>query len=85
MSDVLRISSRCRVEQGCYRETKKASDQMARNVAPILKEVSILEAFAIEPWLVEIRFTKCDCGDQAAQAVEGIHDDPIRVHGACWR
>jgi tetratricopeptide (TPR) repeat protein len=49
-----------RAAQGRYTEAKKAADEMARNVAPMLKEMPMLEAFAIVPRLIDIQFKKWD-------------------------
>ncbi len=49
-----------RAAQGRYTEAKKAADQMAVNVAPMLKDMPMLEAFAVIPLLVDIQFAKWD-------------------------
>ncbi|HEY3740254.1 MAG TPA: hypothetical protein VGL53_10440 [Bryobacteraceae bacterium] len=47
-----------RAGQGRYIEAKKAADQMARNVEPMIKEMPILEAFAVITRLIDIQFAK---------------------------
>ena len=49
-----------RAAQGRYGEAKNAADEMARNVAPMLKEMPMLEAFAVIPLLIDIQFSKWD-------------------------
>ena len=49
-----------RAAQGRYSEAAKAAAEMARNVAPMLKEMPMLEAFAVVPWFIDIQFARWD-------------------------
>lgn len=62
-----------RAGQGRYTEAKEAADQMARNVEPMVKEMPMLEAFAVITRLIDIQFAKWDVvlkhGEPAKESV----------------
>lgn len=49
-----------RASQGRYGDAKRAADLMALNVAPAVKEMPMIEAFTLIPWLVMLQFHKWD-------------------------
>ncbi len=49
-----------RASQGRYLDAKRAADLMALNVAPAVKDMPMIEAFTLIPWLVMLQFHKWD-------------------------
>ena len=70
-----------RAAQGRYSESKKAADEMARNVAPMLKEMPMLEAFAVIPLLVDIQFAKWDAVLKRAEPAKESAMYPMWLYG----
>lgn len=70
-----------RAAQGRYGEAKKAADEMARNVAPMLKEMPMLEAFAVIPLLIDIQFAKWDAVLKRAEPAKESAMYPLWLYG----
>ena len=70
-----------RAAQGRYSESKKAADEMARNVAPMLKEMPMLEAFAVIPLLVDIQFSKWDAVLKRTEPAKESAMYPLWLYG----
>jgi len=70
-----------RAAQGRYAEAKKAADAMERNVAPMVKEMPMLEAFAIVPRLIDIQFGKWDAVLKQPEPAKESAMFPIWLYG----
>lgn len=70
-----------RAAQGRYTAAKNAADEMALNVAPMLKEMPMLEAFAVIPLLVEIQVAKWDAIVKRPQPARESALYPLWLYG----